>query len=83
MIFFSKSVANLYLLRIKGLTPLNSKKLIFIIIIIVLSEALGTVGFWGTWQQMLCGKVIADWLDPSQVALDPIFGVLLNPTGGN
>jgi len=49
---------------------------------IVLSESLNTQEYWGTWQQMLCGKVIADWLDPDYVPLDPIFGILLNPTGG-
>ena len=37
---------------------------------------------------MLFGKVVADWLDkkdqkPSdEKPTDPIFGVLLNPTGG-
>ena len=48
--------------------------------------------YWGTRQQMMCGKVIADWLEKREKkvknstydaeSFDPIFGVLLNPTGG-
>eukprot|EP00111_Clytia_hemisphaerica_P002457 TCONS_00007030-protein len=42
--------------------------------------------YWGTRQQMLFGKVIVDWL-PDHIEnqsrpMDPIFGVLFNPTGG-
>ena len=38
--------------------------------------------FWGSRQQMLSGKVIADWIDRKNGPLDPIFGVLLQPTTG-
>jgi len=42
--------------------------------------------YWATRQQMLFGKVIADWLpehlETKTRPMDPIFGVLLNPTGG-
>ncbi|XP_066936890.1 uncharacterized protein [Clytia hemisphaerica] len=48
--------------------------------------------YWGTRQQMMCGKTIADWLEKREKkaknstydadSFDPIFGVLLNPTGG-
>ncbi|XP_066928844.1 uncharacterized protein [Clytia hemisphaerica] len=42
--------------------------------------------YWGTRQQMLFGKVIVDWLpehiETKTPPMDPIFGVLLNPTGG-
>ena len=43
--------------------------------------------YWGTRQQMLFGKVICDWLaclhgKSPEEAMDPIFGTLLNPTGG-
>uniref|UniRef100_A0A7M5XMM5 Uncharacterized protein n=2 Tax=Clytia hemisphaerica TaxID=252671 RepID=A0A7M5XMM5_9CNID len=42
--------------------------------------------YWGTRQQLLFGKVVADWL-PEHIKsktspMDPIFGTLLNPTGG-
>lgn len=51
-----------------------------------LSDKLDHDRYWGTRQQMLFGKVVADWLDKKEnsdgVATDPIFGVLLNPTGG-
>ena len=43
----------------------------------------GVLGFWGTRQQLLAGKVIADWLsEDNKPPMDPIFGVLLNPTAG-
>ncbi|XP_066936407.1 uncharacterized protein [Clytia hemisphaerica] len=38
--------------------------------------------YWGTRQQLRAGKVIADWLDPLNGPLDPVFGVLLCPTAG-
>ena len=38
--------------------------------------------FWGSRQQLLSGKVIADWIDPTNGPLDPVFGVLLQPTTG-
>ena len=38
--------------------------------------------FWGSRQQLLSGKVIADWVDPEHGPLDPVFGVLLQPTAG-
>lgn len=31
---------------------------------------------------MLSGKVIADWIDVTYGPMDPIFGILLNPTTG-
>lgn len=47
------------------------------------SEVLGHDEYWGTRQQLLSGKVICDWLDhDDQEPMDPIFGVLLNPTAG-
>ena len=47
-----------------------------------LSEALETKTYWGSRQQLLAGKVIADWVDCKNGPLDPIFGVLLQPTAG-
>jgi len=47
--------------------------------------------YWGTRQQLLFGKVIADWLEKQwkkengleeENPIDPIFGVFFNPTGG-
>ncbi|XP_066911020.1 uncharacterized protein [Clytia hemisphaerica] len=42
--------------------------------------------YWGTRQQMLFGKVLCDWInrdkETEMETMDPIFGVLLNPTGG-
>jgi len=38
--------------------------------------------YWGTRQQLLSAKVIADWVDRINGPLDPIFGVLLQPTAG-
>ncbi|XP_066930228.1 uncharacterized protein [Clytia hemisphaerica] len=39
--------------------------------------------YWGTRQQLLAGKVICDWLsEDDQPSMDPIYGVLLNPTAG-
>ena len=41
--------------------------------------------YWGTRQQLLFGKVICDWLatqNNEKASMDPIFGTLLNPTGG-
>ena len=39
--------------------------------------------YWGTRQQLLAGKVICDWLcEDDKPPMDPIFGVLLNPTAG-
>ena len=47
------------------------------------SQFLGTADYWGTRQQLLCGKVIADWVNPDcNSSLDPIFGALLCPCGG-
>ena len=43
---------------------------------------LKTKTYWGSRQQLLAGKVIADWVDRENGPLDPIFGVLLNPTAG-
>ena len=39
--------------------------------------------YWGTRQQLRAGKVIADWIDPLNGPLDPVFGVLLCPTAGD
>ena len=38
--------------------------------------------YWGSWQQLMSGKVIADWIDRNSEPMDPIFGVLLHPTTG-
>ena len=39
--------------------------------------------YWGSCQQLRCGKVISDYLNDGQgKAMDPIFGVLLCPYGG-
>ena len=46
------------------------------------SQGLETVKYWGSRQQLLGGKVIADWVDRDNGPLDPLFGVLLNPTAG-
>ncbi|XP_057304186.1 uncharacterized protein LOC130641407 [Hydractinia symbiolongicarpus] len=48
------------------------------------SESLSDDSYWGTRQQLLGGKIIADWVDASYGGgpLDPIFGVMLNPTVG-
>lgn len=48
----------------------------------VLSEECEHEKYWGTRQQLLAGKVIADWIDIEKGPLDPIFGVLMNPTAG-
>ena len=50
---------------------------------LVHSQACEHEGFWGSRQQLLAGKVIADYVDPDGVPLDPIFGVLLQPTAGS
>ena len=43
----------------------------------------GNAEYWGTRQQLLAGKVICDWLSEDDMPpMDPIFGVLLNPTAG-
>ena len=47
------------------------------------SEILYTSEYWGTRQQLLAGKVIGDWVDRENGPLDPIFGVILQPTAGN
>ncbi|XP_057295352.1 uncharacterized protein LOC130623840 [Hydractinia symbiolongicarpus] len=49
---------------------------------LVVSEKCETDSYWGTRQQLLAGKVIADWVDQDNGPLDPIYGVLLNPTAG-
>ena len=47
------------------------------------SEKLKHKKYWGTRQQLLAGKVICDWLcEDDKPPMDPIFGVLLNPTAG-
>ena len=47
--------------------------------------------YWGTRQQLMFGKVISDWIEGLKKddghghgsgAMDPIFGTLFNPTGG-
>ena len=38
--------------------------------------------YWGTRQQLLAGKVIADFVDKDYGPLDPVFGVLLCPVAG-
>ncbi|XP_012554498.2 uncharacterized protein LOC100205034 isoform X1 [Hydra vulgaris] len=38
--------------------------------------------YWGSLQQIISGKVIADFVAEDYGPLDPIFGVLLNPTTG-
>lgn len=48
----------------------------------VKSTRLGHQAFWGSRQQLLSGKVIADWVDKENGSLDPLFGVLLQPTSG-
>ena len=49
----------------------------------VYSEELEHCDYWGSHQQLLSGKVICDWLCEEDVLpMDPIFGVLLNPTAG-
>ncbi|XP_057290028.1 uncharacterized protein LOC130612692 [Hydractinia symbiolongicarpus] len=48
----------------------------------VLSGVLTEDKYWGCRQQLLSGKVIADWVDTTAGPMDPIFGVLLNPTAG-
>jgi len=47
-----------------------------------ISEALHHDAYWGSHQQMLAGKVIADFIDADYGALDPVFGVLLSPVAG-
>ncbi|XP_047134510.1 uncharacterized protein LOC124812239 [Hydra vulgaris] len=39
-------------------------------------------GYWGSLQQLLSGKVIADFVAEDYGTLNPVFGVLLNPTTG-
>ena len=46
------------------------------------SEELTHIEYWATRQQLLSGKVVVDWLDLNYGPMDPIFGVLLNPTLG-
>ena len=58
------------------------QKLLYYFSISVASQRLDHKKFWGSRQQMLAGKVIADWIDPEGGNLDPIFGVILQPTGG-
>lgn len=48
----------------------------------VVSEALNHLEYWGTRQQLLAGKVIADYVDDPNGPLDPVFGVLLSPVAG-
>ncbi|XP_066928123.1 uncharacterized protein [Clytia hemisphaerica] len=48
----------------------------------VQSEDLNHTNYWGTRQQLLAGKVIADHVDKSYGSLDPIFGILLCPVAG-
>lgn len=48
----------------------------------VLSEKLDHRAYWGSRQQLLSCKVIADWVDRDHGCLDPLFGVLLQPTSG-
>lgn len=50
--------------------------------VLVISEKCEHQKYWGTRQQLLAGKVIADWLETKYGCLDPIFGVLMNPTAG-
>ena len=38
--------------------------------------------YWGTRQQLLAGKIIADFIDSTDGPLDPVFGVLLCPVAG-
>lgn len=47
-----------------------------------LSEELTHTDYWASRQQLLSGKVVADWIDQDYGPLDPFFGVLLNPTLG-
>lgn len=47
-----------------------------------LSDQLNHSNYWGTRQQLLAGKIIADYIDPDYGPLDPIFGVLLCPVAG-
>jgi len=46
------------------------------------SEELSHNEYWASRQQLLSGKVVADWIDPDYGPLDPVFGILLNPTLG-
>ncbi|XP_065654386.1 uncharacterized protein LOC124814843 [Hydra vulgaris] len=45
-------------------------------------EPLLDKSYWGSRQQLLSGKVIADFVAEHYGSLDPVFGVLLNPTTG-
>nr|XP_047138865.1 uncharacterized protein LOC124814843 [Hydra vulgaris] len=45
-------------------------------------EPLLDKSYWGSRQQLLSGKVIADFVAEHYGFLDPVFGVLLNPTTG-
>ena len=49
---------------------------------IVSQELKDHKNYWGSRQQLLSAKLIADWLDPDNGPLDPIFGALLQPTTG-
>ena len=52
------------------------------LLIIGVSEELRHIDYWGQRQQLLAGKVIADFVDPDYGPMDPVFGVLLSPVAG-
>ncbi|XP_065670456.1 uncharacterized protein LOC101239989 isoform X3 [Hydra vulgaris] len=46
------------------------------------TDVLNHTDYWGSLQQIMSGKVIADFVAQDYGPLDPVFGVLLNPTTG-
>ncbi|XP_004205568.3 uncharacterized protein LOC101239809 isoform X2 [Hydra vulgaris] len=46
------------------------------------TDVLNHSDYWGSSQQLLSGKVIADFVAGEYGTLHPVFGVLLNPTTG-
>ncbi|XP_065670455.1 uncharacterized protein LOC101239809 isoform X5 [Hydra vulgaris] len=46
------------------------------------TDVLSHSDYWGSTQQLLSGKVIADFVAGEYGTLNPVFGVLLNPTTG-
>ncbi|XP_047144655.1 uncharacterized protein LOC101239989 isoform X1 [Hydra vulgaris] len=46
------------------------------------TDVLNHTDYWGSLQQIMSGKVIADFVAEDYGPIDPVFGVLLNPTTG-
>nr|XP_047144665.1 uncharacterized protein LOC101239989 isoform X2 [Hydra vulgaris] len=44
------------------------------------TDVLNHTDYWGSLQQIMSGKVIADFVAEDYGPIDPVFGVLLNPT---